>query len=206
MTNGHETNHHLNAEMRNATSATDNTVYFEGGKAAMVTEPAMSAVKIRDYVPAWVKQHASRYQTYVVDQVDNYWSNVLYQFDEWSAYRTDARIAVELDKAGTFGQASQGEICVMDGAIEFLYFASAAVNALAHNEPAYLQNTQFKAAFAMLAEQSLEFYGYGKGKQSFDCDGTGELEHYKTSPDNAANRAAVKDWMGAAWTQRVLGF
>lgn len=207
MTNAHETNHQLNSDMRNSTAANDNTIYFEAGKAAMVLEPTTPGRRIRDFVPDYIKTKSSRYQHYLVEQVDNYWPQLLYQFDEWGSYRAGTRVAVELDKAGTLDQGRQGEVCIGDGAVEFLYFATAAVAALSHDEAAYLRdNRQFKAAFAMLAEQTTDYYNYGKGRHVFDCDGSDFLDHFKTSPDNAANRAALKAWIGGAWTERVLGF
>lgn len=206
MTNAHETNHMLSSEVRNATSDADNTVYLENGKAALVLEPKMSSTLIKTYVPPFIRSKSSRYQLYLVEQTAH-WPEVLYQFDEWSAYRTDSRVAMEVDKAGQFDAAAQNEVCVMDGTIDFLYFASAAVHALRLNEPEYLRtNVQFKAAYAMLAEQSMEYYNYGRGNRNFDCNASIFVDHFVNSPDNDAIRATLRDWMGSGWTARVLGF
>lgn len=205
-TNGHETNHMLNNEARNRTSENDNTVYWKDGKAAMVLEPRMRAEKIRDFVPQLLKTKSSKYQLYLVQQTSS-WPNTLYQFDEWSGYRTDASIAGELAANGNLDRAVNGEVCINDGAVEFLYFGSAAVAALAQNEPEYLRdNLQFKAAYAMLAEQSAAAYRAGRGNRTLDCDGTQYFEHFVSSPDNARVRDALKGWLGAGYTARVFGF
>ena len=206
MTNAHETNHMLNNEVRNATGEKDNTIYLDNGKAALVLEPKMNSGKIRNYLPEFVKKKASsRYQTYLVNQTSS-WPEVLYQFDEWGAYRTDARVVDELVKAGTFDQARQGEVCTLDGAIEFMYFGSAAVQALKVNEPDYLQYEQFKAGYALLAEQTMEYFKKYAGDQKFDCSATPIFDHFRDSSENKEIRETLREWLGAQFTERVWGF
>ncbi len=203
-TNAHETLHGLNHQMRIKRGNGWNFVYHENGRGAYVREPSMDAARIRDYVPSRVRTLADmRYKTYLVDQISD-WHEVLYQFDEWSCYRADARIAVEIAKAG---QWNFGMIDQVDGAMDFVAFGSAAVLALKQNEPSYLQNKQFKAVFAMLAEQSMQYIDEGLTYRDFSRFHAKELRDvYRTSSEMAPTRAAIKEWMGSAWTKRVLGF
>lgn len=203
-TNAHETQHMLNSETRNRSDAPDNTVYVGDGKAGLVLEPKMHAREVRNYVPPTMKQ-ASRYNLYIVQQVDGDWSEVLYIFDEWSGYRADVRVAVELKRAGKLS-ALGGEVCVGDGAAEFLHFGASAVAALKEKEPAYLQDQQFKAAFAMLAEESVSYIREGAGDGVIDCQASRYLELFAKSPEAERNRQVIREWMGPVWTARVLGF
>ena len=203
-TNAHETQHFLNSEVRNRSAARDNTVYVGEGKAGLVLEPRMHSREVRNYVPAKMKQ-ASLYDLYIVRQSDGDWSEVLYVFDEWSGYRADLRVAVEMKRAGKLSDLGS-EVCVGDGAIEFLHFGASAVAALKDKEPEYLEDQQFKAAFAMLAEESVAYIKEAAGEGVIDCDASRDLEYFVKSPEAERNRRVIRDWMGAVWTSRVLGF
>ncbi len=205
-TNAHETQHFLNNAVREATRGVkDNVIYVGNGKAGLILEPAMKPSEARAYVPAELKK-VSRYETYMVKQIDNYWSNeALYIFDEWSGYRADLRVAIEMIKAGK-GSAIGNEICIGDGAAEFLHFGSSVVAALKVKEPAYLTNMQFKAAYALLAEESVKYIKLGAGDRRIDCDAVKLLNHFVSSPEAAKNREVIREWMGQVWTKRVLGF
>ena len=203
-TNAHETQHMLNSEVRNKTDARDNTVYVGEGKAGLVLEPKMNSREVRNYVPATMKK-ASRYDLYIIQQSNGDWPEVLYIFDEWSGYRADLRVAVELKRAGKMSVLG-GEVCVGDGAAEFLHYASSAVAALSEKEPEYLQDQQFKAAYAMLAEESVSYLKEGAGDGVIDCQANRYLEFFAKSPEAERNRNVIRGWMGSAWTSRVLGF
>jgi hypothetical protein len=76
------------------------------------------------------------------------------------------------------------------------------------NEPQYLQSiAAYKAAFAFVAEDSEKNATAGLKISEFSgFHAVQLLEHYRTSPENDAIRTTLKEWMGAAWCQRVLGF
>ena len=194
MTNAHESNHRLNAESRNQTIANDNVVYFEKGMVAYIAEPKLAITAVRNFVPTFIKK-SRRYQHYVISQ-SQHWPNILYLWDEWSAYRTDLRVASEIKDVGKLQSAARGEVCVSDGAIEFMYFASAAVAALQQHEPQYLQNVSFKSSYLMLAEQSLYYFRKHQSDQVFNCQAGMVLQHFLTSPDNQAIRNALVNWLG----------
>lgn len=203
-TNAHETMHGLLNEMRNKKGAGWGFFYYENGQGAYVEEPQMAASLIKNYVPAGAKTLAqSRYNLYLVQQVAS-WTEVLYQFDEWCSYKTNARVAVEGYEAGRWNLSNTDEV---DGAMDFLVFAAAAVRGLEQNEPAYLQNKQFKATFAMLAEESMTYINKGLALAPFSgFHGAALRDHLRTSPESAALRTTLQTWLGKGWTRRVLGF
>ncbi len=205
-TNAHETQHFLNNAVREATRGVkDNVIYVGGGKAGLILEPSMKPREIRAYVPAEMKK-ASRYDQYLVRQVDTSWSDeVLYIFDEWSGYRADVRVSIEMIRAGK-GSVIGNEVCIGDGAAEFLHFGSSAVSALKAKEPEYLKNLQFKAAYALLAEETVSYVKAGAGDQRIDCKASKYLQYFISSPEAEQNRNTIREWMGSAWTKRVLGF
>ena len=98
------------------------------------------------------------------------------------------------------------------GGVEFMYYNAAALHALAVEEPSYLnENPQALAIFAMLAEQTKE-WTIDQGIEvdlfsSWSNDrAKGELNDFRTSPDNEAIRETLRDLFGASWTNEVLGF
>jgi len=205
-TNAHETQHFLNNAVRESTRGVhDNTIYVGNGKAGLIMEPNMSPKIVRDYVPAQMRQ-VSRFNTYIIKQIDTYWkTEVLYIFDEWSGYRADSRVAIELKKAGK-DSILGNEVCITDGAAEFLHFGSSAVAALKDKEPEYLKNTQFKATYALLAEETVQYVKEGAGVMKFDCHASERLQYFINSPEAERNRQVIREWMGPVWTKRVLGF
>jgi hypothetical protein len=204
-TNAHETLHFLNSEVRNGTIANDNTMYFGNGVAALIPEPATKPAVVQNYIPASLKSEIL-YQTYLVKQSEGDWKDyMLYLFDEWSAYRWGSKVANEMIAAKTevnFGDRS----CIHDGASLFIIFGSSAVLALSDKEPAYLSNNEFKAMYAVLAEESVAAIKTGAGKRITDCDASKNLEYFKTSPELQRQRDVIKNWLGASWTSQTFGF
>jgi hypothetical protein len=205
-TNAHETQHFLNNAAREKTLGVhDNVIYVGDGKAAMIMEPSMKPNVVRNYVPEAMKK-VSRFQQYMIKQIDNSWKDeVLYIFDEWSGYRADLRVAVEMIRAGK-SSAIGNEICIGDGAAEFLHFGSSAVAALKDKEPEYLKNSQFKAAYAILAEDTVTYVRALSGDKRLDCNANADLQYFIISPEAEHNRQVIREWMGPVWTRRVLGF
>ena len=205
-TNAHETQHFLNNAAREKTLGVhDNVIYVGDGKAAMIMEPSMKPNVVRNYVPEAMKK-VSRFQQYMIKQIDNSWKDeVLYIFDEWSGYRADLRVAVEMIRAGK-GSVIGNEVCIGDGAAEFLHFGSSAVAALKDKEPEYLKNSQFKVAYAILAEDTMTYVRALSGDKRLDCNANAYLHYFINSPEAEGNRQVIREWMGPVWTKRVLGF
>ena len=107
--------------------------------------------------------------------------------------------------AGTWTTGGQD---VVDGTMDFLYFCSAAYLALVDQEPEYLDgNDQFKAAFAMLAEQSMAIVNEGVDIEPFSYFHARELrDHFIASGENQEIREMLRERYGSDWTERVFGF
>lgn len=205
-TQAHETLHGLVNEMRNRTSANDGFFYLESGKGLYVKEPKENLRDVKNHIGASFKQlGASRYQLYLVKQPAN-WPNTLYIFDEWNAYIGTTRSAVEMKKAGRWDPSGNAD--PVEGLVDFMYFCSASLKSIKNVDPEYLANNkQFKAAFAMLMEESVKWMNEAKNESIWaNSEAWVKMRNLQTADDAAQVRAAVKELMGSAWTMRVLGF
>lgn len=165
------------------------------------------------------KLTASRYQTYLADQ-DRETYSVLYLFDEWNAYLAGAQIAIETYAAGYYAPFLEDKvnpdgshsritnIGVLDGMIDFLYFSSAGVLALAESEPEYLRtNEQLRAVYALFAEETMRRFDAGNEIGLFrSVHAVKVLDDFRTSPANQPMRDYLTGWLGAEFTHRVFGW
>jgi len=238
---GHETLHGLLAEreLRGETDA--DFYYFERGFGAYVPPPQQglrllrhekdgtpvyttdahtSLEQVRAFLPEGAKKLAAgRYETYLLDEERVSYA-VSYLFDEWNAYITGARIAVETHAAGYYAPLAADtvnpdgsrsrvtHIGVLDGMVDFLYFCSAGLLALADNEPGYLENNeQLRAVYAEFAEETMHWLSVGSDIDLFrGTHAAAVLAHFRTSPENQRIRDFLTNWLGAEWTRRVLGW
>jgi hypothetical protein len=174
----------------------------------------------RAFIPDGAKKlTASRYETYLADE-DRETYSVLYLFDEWNAYLADARIAIEAYAAGYYAPFLEEtvnadgvhsritNIGVLDGMVDFLYFSSAGVLALAENEPEYLRgNEQLRAVYALFAEETMRRLEAGNEIGLFrSVHAVKVLEHFRDSPESQSLRDYLTGWLGAEFTHRVFGW
>ena len=202
-THCHETMHGLQNAMYNKTSDRDFFFYLENGKGAYVVNPVDNLVDVKNHIGASYKQLASsRYQLYLVTQPQS-WKETLYIFDEWNAYVGTTRSAYEIKKAGQWDNSNSDPI---EGLADFMYFCSASILSIKNADPNYLStNKQFKAAFAMLMEQSVLWMNTAKTEWPASS-AFSKLQNLQTSADAKPVRDAVKELMGDAWAKRVMGF
>ena len=205
-TQAHESLHGLHAAMRNITREKDAFFYYRDGKGVYIAEPIENAKDIKNHIGASFRQMAAmRYKTYLIDQVVS-WTNTLYIFDEWVAYIATTRSAVESFRAGKWNAAGNSD--PIEGIADFMYFCSAAIISIKNVDANYLaQNTQFKAGYAMIMEESMKWVNEARKESIWqNSKAWAKIQNLQTASDAAPVRAAVKELMGAAWTQRVLGF
>jgi hypothetical protein len=205
-TQAHESLHGMHAAMRNITREKDAFFYYRDGKGIYMVEPIENGRDIKNHIGASFRQLAAmRYKTYLIDQVIS-WTNTLYIFDEWSAYVATTRSAVESYRAGKWNAAGNSD--PIEGIADFMYFCSAAILSIKNVDPNYLvQNTQFKAGYAMIMEESVKWVNEARKESIWqNSKAWAKVQNLQTASDAAQVRAAVKELMGAAWTQRVLGF
>lgn len=205
-TQAHESLHGMHAAMRNLTREKDAFFYYRDGKGIYMIEPIENGRDIKNHIGASFRQLAAmRYKTYLIDQVVS-WTNTLYIFDEWAAYIATTRSAVESYRAGKWNSAGNSD--PIEGIADFMYFCSAAILSIKNVDPNYLaQNRQFKAGYAMIMEESVKWVNEARKETIWkNSKAWAKVQNLQTASDAAQVRAAVKELMGAAWTQRVLGF
>jgi hypothetical protein len=131
------------------------------------------------------------------------WKETLYIFDEWNAYVGTTRSAYEIKKAGRWDNSNSDPI---EGLADFMYFCSASILSIKNVDPNYLAtNKQFKAAFAMIMEQSVLWMNTAKSEWP-NSSAFKKFQNLQTAADAQPVRDAVRELMGAAWTKRVMGF
>jgi hypothetical protein len=205
-THVHETTHGLNNVMRNKTRASDGFFYFENGKGIYVVEPKENLRDVKNHIGASFRQMAqTRYDLYLVEQTKD-WTNTLYIFDEWNAYVSSIRTAVEVKKAGKWDASKNSD--PGEGVVDFMYFCSASLLSIKNVDPDYLKtNKQFKAAFAMIMEESIKWHNESKKDAIWSGSAAWKkMDNFRTAADAAEIRGAVLELMGPVWTKRVLGF
>lgn len=205
-THAHETLHGLHAVMRNLTSQHDGFFYLDNGKGLYVDEPKENLKDVKNHIGQSFRSMASsRYDLYLVDQASS-WPNTLYLFDEWNAYVATTRSAVEIKKAGQWDPSTNSD--PIEGLVDFMYFCSASIISIKNIDAEYLvTNKQFKAAFAMIMEESVKWMNEAKKDPLWTNSGAwAKMNNFQTASDGAEVRQAVKDLMGDVWTKRVLGF
>ena len=184
----------------------DGFFYLEQGKGMYVVEPKENLRDVKNHIGASFRSLAQiRYDLYLVSQPQS-WPNILYIFDEWTAYVATTRSAVEIKKAGQWDASQNSD--PIEGIVDFMYFCSASILSIKAIDPNYLTtNKQFKAAFAMIMEESVKWYNEGKKEPIWSRSyAWNKMTNFQTAADGAPVRAAVKELMGDAWTLRVLGF
>ena len=89
-----------------------------------------------------------------------------------------------------------------------IYCGSAPISSIKNIDAEYLvTNKQFKAAFAMIMEESVKWMNEAKKDPLWTNSGAwAKMNNFQTASDGAEVRQAVKDLMGDVWTKRVLGF
>jgi len=203
LTNVHETQHFMLHENDGATPEADKFIYWRDGNGAFFLEPETVTSDVVQYI----SHQYTVYDTYIAERPSQPLGENM--FDEWCAYLTEEIVAIQM--AHLEGQTSNVEGLVV-ASVEFMYYAAAALHALAVEEPSYLEdNPQALAIYAMLAEGTKEW----TIDQGIEVDlfsswandrAEGELDDFRNSADNEDIRQTLRDLYSDAWTNRVLGF
>lgn len=224
----HETHHGLQLHV-SRTRRDHSFFYFRNGVGAFVPTPRTGLRPLRTLPDGTVVKTAddytasphivaelpakaialadTRYQLYLATP-DRRTYGVLLVFNEWNAYLADARVGLELHRAGYYGNTFV-RTDLLAGPVDFLYFGSAAMVALSKREPQYWAENrrQLEAVYALFAEETMALQREGRGIETFKGFHDDELlAHFLTSADNAPMRAFLTGWLGAEFTGRVFGF
>jgi hypothetical protein len=209
----HETSHGIHAEVRNSAvrsgaRAKIQGVYLENGTAAYCYDPQVRQSRVQSFLPQ-AARGVSRYRTYLTGSQASSWPEALHLLDEWGGYINGGRACVEVYRAG---QWREGTVDSVDGMIDLMYFCTGAARVVQADAPQWFDaqgesGKALKSLFAVQTERTSKWMAQGMGIANFRAFHAGQLfRHYQSSPDNADNRRFMVAWMGATWTQRVLGF
>lgn len=192
-TNGHESIHMLQADLRNAKNMQTkfkpkmNAFYIPTGKVFYVAEPSIRKRDIIPYVPkslVW-----SRYKTYISGATS--WDDTpLYVIDEWAAYIGGGFIDVEdIENGRHNGQWSDG----ISGLLEFSVYCSCLCMAIKDKDPDYwANNTQFKLFMIKMLELSHEIYFKGKDLKQLTWD---KQENFRQTLINSPDALQLRNFM-----------
>jgi len=203
LTGIHETAHFLLHEVRGRQGT--KFIYYKDGQGAFLPEPKTLTGRIVPHLPSNILSE----QTISMSVHDLYISRRLNQplgeniFDEWLAYIVETKTLVE----STIAKTPVKNDSVDGASVQFLYYCAVAMHTVWTEEKALFNQKNFKAIFAMLAEEASATHQQLIGLTSIRSDRAKRLmEHLRTAPSSQGIRDSLKAIYGADWTQRVLGF
>lgn len=207
-TTAHETLHGLQATMRQKTDTKDSFIYYRDGQGLYILDPADNLADVKNHVGASFQKLAkANYDFFLVNQLQH-WKNTNYLMDEWASFVAGARTAIEAEAAGKWTEQFAGTNAdPIKGLVALIYFNSASLLSINGVDADYLKtNGQFKAAYAMLMEESMEWIKKAKATPFWETsEAYARLDNLQKAADAAPVRAAIKELMGEAWAKRVLG-
>lgn len=193
-TNGHETVHQLNSQLRNARGGGSvNAFYLLEGKAVILVEPKVTLAQVCEFIPKSLQE--SRYRLYCVEQRQYWDKQPLYLCDEWTAYCAGCAVALDDYKSGR-GKENTDEAV---GPLELGIYAVAMAMAVEQHDPEYFQReSQFKAF--MVRQWKATHDLFEKASPVFPWD-TQErmLKALNDSPDADKMRQFIRKHLGGVW-------
>lgn len=191
-TDGHESTHGINSQIRNSYQGKTAGFYVLNGKAVVCREPAMRKSAVGVFVPPSLRE--SRFSLYVQNSPD--WEEYpSYLADEWSAYINGT--LVKLDDAAKGIRDNQSDVAV--GPLEMgLYCVALAMAVEKHAPESWTTDSKFKAILK---------YQMKRAKEAFDKaapqwpNATQDrlLNNLRTSPDAEAMRQFIKTHFDGVW-------
>lgn len=193
-TDGHESTHRLNNQLRNARGGSaDCCFYMFNGKAGYCREPGgFRKSQVAQYVPNSLRE--SRFRTYVQGAGD--WDDKpSYIAEEWSAYINDAAINVE-DHGKGF---KTDQVDCATGALEMGIYTIALCMAVEKYAPeSWADDAQFKAIMKHQWVRAKEVYDKAAPLWPFHTQDE-LLKSLRTSPDAEAMRQFIKTHFDGVW-------
>ncbi len=165
-----------------------NGFYCLENRASIIEEPPTTMRAAAAMVPRSLR--GSCYNLYMVQQARSWGDTPLYICDEWIAYTNGSDCRLDL------GIQSRSE--TISQTLEFDVYALALAMAIKKNCPGY-DDKQFKAFLMWNLERSFKIYKNEERAHSY-------LNAWKTAPDAEELRRFTRQYCGAEWTKRILGF
>jgi hypothetical protein len=198
-TEAHETNHGINADIRNSLYDPNgpkiNAFYVGGDRGVVIEEPRMRKSAVAAFIPQSLRE--SRFRTYVSGQTE--WDDrPLYLFDEWNAYVTGAMVNVEDIQTGRYkGEWTDGVM----GAFEMGNYAVATAMAIQKHDPQYFEsNKQFQDFLVWNLRRSYKTFEAGSKMEQFKWNRQDALlDRLRTAPECENMRKFLKDHLTTIW-------
>lgn len=193
-TNGHETTHMVQANMRNNHGGRVNAFYLLDGKGVILKEPGIAKRLVQKFVPPSLRQ--SRYETYVSGQTA--WDDCpLYLVDEWNAYINGTMVAVD-DKEQGIADGNERSDEAVDPIEMGVYCVALAMAVEKHDRQYWDSEPEFKAF--MLYEWQRAKEVFDKAAPLFPWDTQDAiLKSLRESPDAEDMRQFIKTHLNGVW-------
>lgn len=188
---GHETTHGINSRLRTShrQAGRINGFYVLENKAVIIKEPNTTISAAARLVPSSLR--GSVYNLYMVSQARSWNETPLYVFDEWVAYGNGSAVRADLNI-----QKRQESVQYM---LEFNNYSIAVAMA------ARTDDIQFKHFVMWNLERTMKIYEANKGIGDLSKS-EAYLEKTRNSSDAEQFREFARNYFGADWTKKVLGF
>jgi hypothetical protein len=191
-TNGHESTHMLNSQLRNQHGGKVNALYVMSGKAVLLKEPRLRKSAVPAFVPPSLRGY--RFRTYVTGAQE--WDDTpTYLLDEWSAYVNGCFVALDDKRSGRTVEAADWA----GGPLELGIYSLAMGMAVEQGDPVYFRDEpQFKAFLR---------WHWARAKLAFDRGRTvfpfqqqeNLLKALQSSPDASSMRAFITKNLDGVW-------
>lgn len=200
-TNGHETTHMIQADLRNNKNRAVNyrqrfnSFYLIGGKGIDFPEPRMRKRDVVKYVPQVLREY--RFPTYVSGQTA--WDDTpLYLVDEWCAYMNGAEIAIEEYHSGRHDGTKYDAV---KGVLEFSVYCTSLCMSIRDNDPEYWKNNvEFKEFMKRQLKRSYAIFNEGIKIDAFQGYRQNEyLERLRKDPSCESIRKFLTEEFDGTW-------
>ena len=191
-TDGHESTHMMNSQLRNQIGRRVNAFYVLYGRGVVVNEPGIRKSHTITFVPQSLRE--SRFSTYVSGQ--NAWDDTpTYLIDEWVAYVNGCLIALD-DRDTGHGHDNSDRAC---GPLELGIYSVAMAMAIEKHDPAFWKtDAQFRAFMRWHWQRTCDVFN--EARHIFPFESQEKLSrNLKNSSDAVAMREFIKVHLGAVF-------
>lgn len=186
---GHETTHGINSRLRqkhHQTNARINCFYALDKKFVILQEPKCLIQRVSQIVPASLK--GDTFQLYLVKSLKDWNDTPLYLCDEWIAYTNGSEVRQDLQIE------SRAE--TVQYMFEFNVYVLSMVRTAKASDPNY-DDTNLKKFVQWNLARSRKLFKGEAGAEAY-------WKKFQTNSDAEELRKFTREYLGAAWCQRVL--
>lgn len=209
----HETEHMLHCQILSRFGKNDQKftgIYYQNGNGILFSKPKAKVTDFAYLIPQELRDVPSPYQTYIVEQMQYpSLNNIGYLFDEWASYRSNIILNLELEKAGI--PEPDADSHAANYSPHFFGYLAIAMHHLRMIEPQTLNDEQFKATFALYAEESwrlmhdaLNSPVFGRADTIYGSRIQKVMDFYRNSPKFADVRNSLIAIYGKEWVVKLM--